>query len=385
MSECRRDKLTMQVYEDLLSLTNDRYRCIGYNDIFGLGEEKVAVIRHDIDISPTKALEIAKIEENCGVKTTYTVLLTGEFYSPLEKQNISIIKEIKELGHCIGLHFDARWHNIRREDQLEEKLYREKCLLEELVLNGESIEMFSFHNTTSFTMSCKKDEYCGMVNSYSERLQQDFEYTSDSNGYWIYRSWEELIQTDYSHIHLLTHPEWWDESSRYPGEKVCKELLGRSQKVWLNYNATLTNSGRINKLGINLGQEIVGNVGDQRLQKYIMYWLDGEREVAILSCYRYIVGLINDAKDKVVNLCNSDNTVGLMCKNYSGSVMHRIVKDLIEADMDVVTNSVTMEDYLQFEGILECLLNESINDVELEQSFVTGIIVCKLLSDRLKD
>ena len=66
--------------------------------------KKYCVIRHDIEFSLDRAYKLAKIEQQLGVSSTYTVQLRNNTYNALSYKNIIIIHEIKQLGHKIGLH-----------------------------------------------------------------------------------------------------------------------------------------------------------------------------------------------------------------------------------------------------------------------------------------
>ena len=73
--------------------------------------DKYAVIRHDIEFSPYRALDIAKIEEKLGIVSTYFFQITNNCYNTLSSENLNIIKEIHELGHNIGAHINTSYIN----------------------------------------------------------------------------------------------------------------------------------------------------------------------------------------------------------------------------------------------------------------------------------
>ena len=69
--------------------------------------KKFLILRHDVDFSLDYALKLAKKEAKNEIKSTYFILLHGEYYNPFDKKNTKIIKEISNLGHEIGLHYDT--------------------------------------------------------------------------------------------------------------------------------------------------------------------------------------------------------------------------------------------------------------------------------------
>jgi hypothetical protein len=63
-------------------------------------EEKVLILRHDLDKKPFNSLLIAKIENELGISSTYYFRIVKESYDE------AIIEKIKLLGHEIGFHYE---------------------------------------------------------------------------------------------------------------------------------------------------------------------------------------------------------------------------------------------------------------------------------------
>lgn len=61
---------------------------------------RVIVLRHDVDRLPKNALVIAKIEKSAGIKASYYFRIVKESYDE------NIIRQIAELGHEIGYHYE---------------------------------------------------------------------------------------------------------------------------------------------------------------------------------------------------------------------------------------------------------------------------------------
>ena len=149
-------ELTLSSYQLLLESTLTRYPCLGFEvlDAPPAPPARFAIIRHDIDMSPTQALALARIEANLGVRATYTILLTGDFYSPFEFANRQLLRQISDLGHDLGLHFDATWHGIESEAELTDAIAWETSLLNRLLdlPSEQRVKMFSF--TTPHRLRC---------------------------------------------------------------------------------------------------------------------------------------------------------------------------------------------------------------------------------------
>ncbi len=87
--------MSLKDYSSYITRTAEAYACVGFEilDRETL-PQRFAILRHDIDMSPRQALEMAQIEARLGVRTTYTVLLTGKFYSPFETNTREILLSI---------------------------------------------------------------------------------------------------------------------------------------------------------------------------------------------------------------------------------------------------------------------------------------------------
>ena len=88
-------------------------------------KEKPVILRHDLDYDISRAVSIAKIEHREGVKSTYFVLTTTDFYNVFSMENNKLLEELINLGHEIGLHFDeARYPDLfGNVDAIREKYY----------------------------------------------------------------------------------------------------------------------------------------------------------------------------------------------------------------------------------------------------------------------
>src|SRR4051812_23371979 len=69
--------------------------------------ERYVVLRHDVDFAPEYSLELAELEHEAGVASTFFVLVDGRFYNPLDKEVVGQVRRIHSLGHEVGLHFSA--------------------------------------------------------------------------------------------------------------------------------------------------------------------------------------------------------------------------------------------------------------------------------------
>ena len=209
-------------------------------------ENSIFVIkRHDVDFSLENALNLALIESEQGVKSTYFLMLHCEFYNLLEKKNLEIVQRIEGMGHQIGLHFHADFYDISDEKMLNSKIILEKTILEN-VLERE-IRTFSFHNPTPFTMSFQNPSYGSLINCYSRYFQINLGYCSDSNGYWRFDRMIDFIKKNSRRpLQILTHPIWWTKKIDSPKNKILKLIDEQGSKKKILYEEILALGGREN-------------------------------------------------------------------------------------------------------------------------------------------
>lgn len=206
-----------------------------------------AILRHDVDISPNRALSLAKIENEEGVRSAYLFMIRSEFYNFFEMAVGKIVREIAALGHQVGLHFDMSYYgSALSPDELAKCLAFEKGIIESV--SGVECQVFSFHNPdTNSSLQHRAPIIAGMRNAYESKLFNEYKYISDSNGYWRFDSLFECIDAArYPRLYILIHPEWWVPEPMSPRKRVERAVQGRGAKAMSNYDAILAAWGRNN-------------------------------------------------------------------------------------------------------------------------------------------
>ena len=93
---------TVKTYKLLLkSLMKENYSFQTYEEFILNPAPKSIILRHDVDLLPQNSLLFAKIQANLGIKGVYY------FRAVSESWDEKIIKEISELGHEIGFHYES--------------------------------------------------------------------------------------------------------------------------------------------------------------------------------------------------------------------------------------------------------------------------------------
>lgn len=234
---------TEDEYFHMVGSAATRYRFASFVDP---GESPVVLWRHDVDLSVQRARRLAEIEHGIGVRSTFFFLFHSEFYNLLERPVLDRAREIVELGHWAGLHFDAGFYAPSDEATLRTAMRRERHLLEDLL--QVPVEAVSFHNpTANGGLPFTADDLEGMVNAYGSSFSSSFTYVSDSNGLWKAEPAPAVLDPErHPRVHVLTHPGWWTPEPLSPRDRIERCLQGRARASAERYDALLHEMGRPN-------------------------------------------------------------------------------------------------------------------------------------------
>jgi hypothetical protein len=238
------EEFTERGYRGLVTRARDRYAFVPFGFA---GDEPHVLWRHDLDYSVHRALRIAEIEAEEGVRATYNFLLHSELYNLLELEVMQRARRILDLGHWLGLHFDAGFYGgFDTEDALAEKLAWERNVLETLF--ERPVTAFSLHNTdVSNSARFDADVIAGLPSANGRTLRETYGYVSDSNGYWRFRPLGDVLASgEHARLHVLTHPEWWQAEAMSPRRRITRCVEGRSAFAERSYDALLEMCGRVN-------------------------------------------------------------------------------------------------------------------------------------------
>ena len=224
------DDFTFENYKGLVRMAVDKsFQFILHKDEF-VPERKDVIWRHDVEFEPDLALKMAQIEHNEGVKATYFFQLHSPYYNVMGSHYREVFHQIRNLGHCVGLHFDSAYWGITSEDQLNDFIVLDKEYLEKNM--GVEIDTFSFHNTTPFTQSCLAFRYGGLINVYSSYFKEHYNYCSDSLGYWRFDRLEDVLNDDnVQHLQVLTHDANWNDEVLSPRKRFSTVMRDRAEKL----------------------------------------------------------------------------------------------------------------------------------------------------------
>ncbi|MGE5329814.1 MAG: hypothetical protein ACM3KR_09940 [Deltaproteobacteria bacterium] len=241
------EDFTESNYRKILILAKKNYNFISFEDY--RKEGKNILWRHDIDFSVHRAFKLASIELEEKIKSTFFIHLHNDYYNALESEVSELIRNIINMGHEIGLHFDTSFYCLKSKDVLELERYLriEKEFLE-AVFNKE-IKVFSFHNPDINEDWTKvgNEEIAGMINTYSDYFKKKFGYCSDSNGYWRHKRLGDILElAQDERLQVLTHPECWTPDVMSPRDRISRCIDGRTEKSHAKYDQVLEKNNREN-------------------------------------------------------------------------------------------------------------------------------------------
>ena len=169
---------------------------------------RCVILRHDIDNCLGKAEELARVEQELGVSSTYFVLLTSDFYNPASKRSLEKLRSIQSMGHELGLHFDEKAYPEGAPEETVERILHERDILTGIL--EAPVTTVSMHRPSKATLEADL-QIPGMVNSYGKTFFHGFKYLSDSRRRWREPVLDIIRSGEYDRLHILTHAFWYHE------------------------------------------------------------------------------------------------------------------------------------------------------------------------------
>ena len=225
-------------YRNIITLVKHNLPIMDFSEVSD-EVDSFCVLRHDIEFSIDRALEMARIEhEDLNVHSTYTVQLRNNTYNALSQKNIESIQEIESMGHYIGLHQNPP---MMEDDELIDYIMKDIETLEHYY--GFEVDRFAFHRCGSNPGILEKYvEVPGKINCYAEDFFHYFSgdrpeelrvhYLADSNHQWKYGNPFEIDYWDLPQkMQLLTHPYSWSEDGYDNNSNFIKVIRERSDEL----------------------------------------------------------------------------------------------------------------------------------------------------------
>ncbi len=230
-------QFTYDAYRGLIqSLKQHNYSIASYRDWNNKGQ--CVILRHDIDNDIEKALTLAEIEREEGVKSTFFVLITSDFYNVFSAKNEELLQRISEYGHDIGLHFDeVRYPDIKKPEDARSYIIKEADLLSLVV--KKTVDLVSMHRPSKMILDADL-VIPNMINSYGQVYFKEFKYLSDSRRRWREPVDEIVTSQQYPRLHILTHAFWYNESELDIHDSVKRFINSGNMERYLNMETNIT-------------------------------------------------------------------------------------------------------------------------------------------------
>lgn len=240
---------TYNAYNSLL----DRLKVCGYEFATYYNwtdKEHPVTLRHDIDYDIKKSVELAHLEQKKGVTSTYFVLLTSDFYNVFSKGSADNLKQIIDMGHTVGLHFDeARYPDVQGDlEAIRDKILYEADILSRAI--NCKVDIVSMHRPGKGLLEANLS-IPGMINSYSNLFFKEFKYLSDSRRRWREPVDDIVESQEYDKLHILTHPFWYNDTDKSLLESISAFIN------YANYERYNTMADNITDLPDIMGKEEV--------------------------------------------------------------------------------------------------------------------------------
>jgi hypothetical protein len=184
--------------------------------IVPLGEwdfSNAIILRHDVDFDIEAAYQLALIEFDCGIRSTFFILTTCYTYNPCSAINREKLKKMADMGFEIGLHFDPTIYDGVCTKTLEQYVAKEADILTSI--SQKPVKSISLHNPSVHGQYPLFEGYC---NAYSNRIFSDSCYLSDSRMDFRGKNPYEFVLNVTKHpVQLLLHPmHYSEEGYTYP-------------------------------------------------------------------------------------------------------------------------------------------------------------------------
>jgi len=203
-------------YEHMLRATVDAGYRISSFASYDPEYEKTVILRHDVDYTLDGLLTFAEIEVGLGCSATYLFRVHADEYNLFSCIVWTVLRQLEDMGHEIGLHFEAM--NVGRAMKMDpsDVLKREKVVLEallghEVLTCSEHRELSGVIHVTPFFDEGNDPRSAGFrFYAMDKTYCQEMKYLSDSNAKW--REGDLTLHLKkYDRFQVLVHPYWWFE------------------------------------------------------------------------------------------------------------------------------------------------------------------------------
>jgi len=209
-----RVEFTRDWYRGFLERLSERYQLRPFGTPVPPG---TALLRHDVDLSVPAAVEMARLEADLGVNSSYFLLAGSPLYNLLAPDTREQVREIEALGHDVGLHFSTHsyWPAGHRPSDraLAARVRAEQEALDAVA--RDPVDAVSFHVPPEWVLGASLD---GVASTYAPAVFSEIGYLADSGQRW--REQSPLEGEHSERLQVLTHPGLYGEEDAPFGARV---------------------------------------------------------------------------------------------------------------------------------------------------------------------
>lgn len=229
------NKFSYTEYKDIILLIQANLPILDYKEV-SKATERFCVIRHDVEFSVDRAFNLALIEQDLGIQTSYMFQIRNNCYNTFSDINLKKINAIADMGHHIGLH--AHMSGLRNINNINLYIQNDIKILSSLL--GLKINRFSFHRPKKDHLE-KNVNIPNVINTYNEKYfhltnnlkNLNITYLADSQHKWNYGYPADLDFTKTNKLQLLTHPYSWSKKG-LDNKENFRVLLSEKDKELRN-------------------------------------------------------------------------------------------------------------------------------------------------------
>jgi hypothetical protein len=232
---------SLTAYEELLqTVLSCGYRFVDFAGLDPDSDERQVILRHDVDLIPRLAVDVAEIDARCGAAATFFFLPRSHVYNLFSANTCRSVTRIAQYGHAVGIHCALPEPVPDTEAALADLVRRDAALARQ-AFSGIA-PVFAWHSAPqAFFARWAGLAVPGFVNAYDDRFFKQITFVSDSNAR---RSPDEIADMfrggSHRKVQLLLHPVIWMCGGATMAEVLANAwtYLVREIEVELNVNDT---------------------------------------------------------------------------------------------------------------------------------------------------
>lgn len=231
-------------YRDIINKIQSHLPIVRFDDV-KRDTNRYCVIRHDVEFSILRALDLSEVERQLNISSTYVFQICNNNYNPFSHKNKEYILNIAGNGHDIGVHIHLGNFNETHES-IESYIIKQANLLSTAL--DYPINKFSMHRPLKKHI-VNPIQIPGYINMNAPEFfvyTEDFNiydlpvlYLADSNHAWKYGN---PLNVDFSKINkmqLNCHPfSWttegldnWENFKSLTKEKQMESLISINEEI----------------------------------------------------------------------------------------------------------------------------------------------------------